>query len=116
MSDDLAPLIAEAEARGRVLLEYEPRARSVGYDARSGRVIVELTNDCSFAFPARRVQGLEQATHQALADVEILGVGLALHWEGLDVDVSVPGLLAGLFGTRAWMDRERAAKAGSSRS
>ena len=116
MGDDLAPLIAAAEARGRALLEHEPRARSAHYDARSGRIIVELTNDASFAFPARPVQGLEDTSNEALVRVEVLGVGLALHWEALDVDVSVPELLAGLFGTRAWMDRGRAAHAGAGRS
>jgi hypothetical protein len=116
MADDLDLMIANAEARGRAILEHEPQARSARYDAASGRVIVELTNDCSFAFPARGVEGLENASDEALAAVEILGLGLGLHWEWLDVDVSVPGLLAGLFGTRAWMDRERAAKAGSARS
>ena len=86
------------------------------YDAASGRVVVDLTNDCSFAFPARKVGGLEDASDAALAAVEVLGRGLGLHFESLDVDVSVPGLLAGRFGTRAWMDRERAARAGSARS
>jgi hypothetical protein len=40
-----------------------------------------------------------------LAQVEILGTGHGLHWEALDVDLSVPGVLAGLFGTRAHMAR-----------
>jgi len=75
-------------------------------------VLVELTNECGFAFPARRAQGLEDASDDELADVSILGLGLGLRWEKLDVDLSVPGLLTGLFGTRAWMNRERAARAG----
>jgi hypothetical protein len=29
--------------------------------------------------------------------------GAALHWENLDQDFSVAGLLAGIFGTKAWM-------------
>jgi hypothetical protein len=116
MGDDLALLIAAAEARGQGALRDEPRAASARYDARSGRVTVELTNGCSFAFPARNAQGLEKASDKALAGVEVLGLGLGLHWEKLDVDLSVPGLLAGLFGTKAWMDRQRAAKAGAARS
>lgn len=116
MGDDLGILIAEAEARGRAALEDEPRAASACYDPESGRVVVELTNGCGFAFPVRRVQGLEAANDAALGEVEVLGLGYGLHWEKLDVDASVPGLLAGLFGTKAWMDRLRAAKAGSARS
>jgi len=84
---------------------FEPRAKRARYDRKTGRVLVELTNGCSFAFPARRAQGLEDASDDELADVSILGCGLGLHWEKLDVDLSVPGLLAGLFGTKAWMDK-----------
>ena len=94
----------------------EPRARRARYDRRTGRIHVELTNGCSFAFPARAAQGLERARDADLAQVEILGLGLGLHWERLDVDLSVPGLLAGLFGTRAYMDRQRAARAGAATS
>jgi hypothetical protein len=116
MGDDLAILIAEAEKRGQAAIDSEPRAQSARFDALSGRLIVELTNGCAFAFPARSGQGLENASDEALAKVEILGRGLGLHWEQLDVDLSVPGLLAGLLGTKAWMDRQRAAKAGAARS
>ena len=104
------------ERRGKRSLGTEPRARRARYDRKTGRVVVELTNGCSFAFPARRAQGLERASENDLAEVSILGLGLGLHWERLDVDLSVPGLLAGLFGTKAYMDRERAARAGAATS
>ena len=116
MSDDPGTLIVEAERHGQKSLRTEPRARTVRYDRRTGRVHVELTNGCTFAFPARNAQGLERASDAELAQVEILGLGLGLHWEHLDVDLSVPGLLAGLFGTKAYMDRQRAARAGAARS
>lgn len=116
MGDNLAILIAEAEERGRRTLRAEPRAAAARYDRETGCVVVDLTNGCSFAFPARLAEGLEAASEKALAEVEILGLGLGLHWERLDVDLSVPGLLAGLFGTKAYMDRERAARAGKARS
>lgn len=116
MGDDVELLIAEAEERGRKAIATEPRAKSARYDKATGRVIVDLTNGCSFAFPVHRVQGLEGASAKALAEVEVLGLGLGLHWASLDVDLSVPGLLAGVFGTKAWLDRRRAAKAGSART
>lgn len=99
---------AEYEAaveRGRIAQQTEPRAASARYDKRNERVIVELTNGCTFAFPPRIVQGLETATDEELATVEILGLGYGLHWESLDVDFTVPGLLAGIFGTKAYMAR-----------
>jgi hypothetical protein len=116
MNDDFSKMVAAAERRGKRSLETEPRARVARYDRRTGRVRVDLTNGCSFAFPARAAQGLQDASDTELAQVEILGLGLGLHWENLDVDLSVPGLLAGLFGTRAYMDRRRAARAGASTS
>jgi len=41
-----------------------------------------------------------------------LGAGYGLHWEDLDVDLSVPGLLSGLLGTAGYM----AGRAGRSTS
>jgi Protein of unknown function (DUF2442) len=116
MSDDLETIVAEAERQGQRSLRTEPRARAARYDRHTGRVHVELTNGCTFAFPARKAQGLDRASDAELAQIEILGLGLGLHWERLDVDLSIPGLLAGLFGTKAYMDRQRAARAGAARS
>ena len=116
MSNDQGTMIVEAERRGQRSLPTEPRARTVHYDRRTGRIHVDLTNGCSFAFPARGAQGLEHASDADLAQVEILGLGLGLHWDRLDVDLSVPGRLAGVFGTKAYMDRQRAAHAGAVRS
>jgi hypothetical protein len=97
--------IAAARARGRAAAAQEPRAARARYDAGSDRVVVDLSNGCTFAFPARLAQGLESATADALAAVEVLPGGYGLHWEALDVDLSLPGLMTGLFGTRAHMAR-----------
>ena len=103
MSEATDVEIDAALARGRAAQLAEPRAAGARYDRASGRVVVELTNGCTFAFPTRLAQGLEEATDEQLAAVEILGAGSGLHWEDLDVDLSVPRLLAGLLGTAAWM-------------
>ena len=97
--------IDAALQRGKDAALNEPRAASAHYDRKLGRMIVELTNGCTFSFPSRLAQGLETATEDQLAQVEILGAGYGLHWEALDADLSVPGLLAGLFGTRSHMAR-----------
>lgn len=97
--------IDQAIERGRRARLQEPRARAARYDRRRHRIVVELTNGCIFAFPPRLAQGLEAASEDRIAEVEILGAGYGLHWEALDVDLSVPGLLLGLFGTRAHMAR-----------
>lgn len=54
----------------------------------------------------------KQATAEELADIELLGRGYGLHWEQLDVDYTVPGLVNGVFGTARWM----AARAGRATS
>jgi len=97
--------IDAALQRGLEAQAHEPRAQAVRYDRERGRMIVDLTNGCSFVFPPRLAQGLEEASDDQLGDVVILGSGIGLHWDGLDVDLSVPGLLAGVFGTKAYMER-----------
>ena len=105
MGDASETEIDAAMRRGRAAQSSEPRAAAARYDRRSRRMIVELTNGCTFAFPPRLVQGLDAAGDDDLAGVEVLGAGYGLHWEALDTDISVPGLLAGVFGTRAYMAR-----------
>jgi hypothetical protein len=95
--------ILAAFERGRVAAATEPRARSASYEPATGRIFIELTNGCLFAFPAEKAQGLRGATAEQLSAVEVLPGGSGLHWEELDADLSVAGLLAGLFGSRAWM-------------
>jgi hypothetical protein len=112
MADLTDAEIDAATERGRLLHSAEPRAANVRYDRQRGRMIVELTNQCSLAFPPKLVQGLEHADDEQLSKVEIFGAGYGLHWEDLDVDISVPGLMAGLFGTRSYMAR----RAGQSKS
>ena len=97
--------IDAALARGEKRREIEPRATGATYDRATGKVVVDLANGCAFVFPARLVQGLEDASDEEIAGVEILPRGGGLHWETRDVDISVPGLVAGIFGTRAHMAR-----------
>ena len=104
MADLTDAEIDAALERGRALRLIEPRAVEVRYDRGAGRIIVELTNGCTFAFPPRSLQGLEAASDDEIAGVEVLGAGSGLHWSIGDTDFSIAGLLAGRFGTRAFMD------------
>ena len=93
-----------------------PRASAAHYDRSTGRVVVDLVNRCTYAFPAQLVQDLHGASHDDLAGVEVDGLGFNLHWPALDVDLYVPALLGGIFGTRAWMARGLARAAGRATS
>ena len=99
---------AAATERGRMLAETEPHARTVLYDKRSGMLVLELTNGASFTCPTHSLQGLESASPDQLAQVELTPMGFGLHWEDLDADFTVGGLLAGRFGTRAHMAKLQA--------
>ena len=95
--------LAAAEERGRIALQTEPRAKTARYDEQLDRVIVELVNGCTFLFPPRLVQGLENASVVDLADIDTGPYGFGLHWEKQDVDINVAGLMGGRFGTARYM-------------
>ena len=107
---------AAAEARGKALLETEPRATSARYDRKTGRVTVELVNGCTYMFPTHLVQDLAEASPDDLETVEVDGVGFNLHWPKLDADLYVPALVAGVFGTRDWMSKALDRQAGRATS
>jgi hypothetical protein len=83
----------EARERRRGL-----RAVSARYHRATHRVVLELTNRYSFAFPVAAIRALNRATPAQLATVELDASGGALRWNSLDVDVSVPGLLLSALG------------------
>jgi hypothetical protein len=116
MVTDFDAQFKAAEKRGAKLLEEAPLAASAAYDARSGRVSIELMNGCGYAFPARLVEDLQGATEKDLSKIEVDGAGFNLHWPSLEVDLYVPALVAGLFGTRKWMTQELARVAGRTTS
>lgn len=92
-----------ATRRGRELLEHTPVAVEAHYDRKRERIVVRLSSDLEISFSPRDAQGLEHGTAAQLAQVEILPPGLGLHWEELDADLWIPGILEGIMGSRKWM-------------
>jgi hypothetical protein len=88
---------------GKLAEASEPRAKAASYDAATNRLIVELRNGVTFIVPCRLIEGLAVAAPEQVAAFELMPRGAALHWKGLDVQVSVPALVAGVFGSEAWM-------------
>jgi Protein of unknown function (DUF2442) len=95
--------INQARQAGEVLDETEPRAVKAWYEMTSARVFIEIKNGIVMGVPYQLLEGLELATPEQLAKVEVTPSGYGLHWEGLDVDLGVPQLVAGIFGTKTWM-------------
>ncbi len=105
----------EAVARGQVEQASAVRAESAHYDARKKLIVLALSNGSTFAFPPNLAQGLAQASPADLADIQVTPLGIGLHWPKLNADLTVEGLLLGMFGSRSWM-RAHASKAGSVKS
>jgi hypothetical protein len=116
MADLTEERLRRAEARGRRMLEAVPRATAAHYDPATGRVAIELANGCAYAFPVQRVQDLQGASDEDLAKVDVDGAGFNLHWPKLDVDLYLPALVAGVFGTRGCTASELACVAGRTKS
>jgi hypothetical protein len=104
--------IAKAREAATIANAVEPRAESAYYDQGSDseallrsadRIVINLKSRATFSFPPALAQGLAGASPEDLAEVEVTPSGDGLHWEKLDADFSVPALLAGVFGTDAWM-------------
>ncbi|MEM1254769.1 MAG: DUF2442 domain-containing protein [Cyanobacteria bacterium P01_H01_bin.21] len=95
--------IAQARQTAALAAVTEPRAVSAHYDTNSGLIVILLKSGAVYSFPSTIAQGLTNADAKLLAEVEITPAGDGLHWETLDVDFTVKGLLAGIFGTKAWM-------------
>lgn len=107
--------LVAAEGRMAVLREAG-YASSARYDRRRARVIVRLNTGLELTFPARLAQGLSDASPDDLADIEISGAGLGLHWPKLDADLYIPALMQGIFGSKSWMARELGAVGGRTRT
>lgn len=94
----------------------KPRhAIAARYDSAKKRIVIELDNGADFSFPPALAQGLASASAKELAAIVLSPLGTGLHWPLLDVDLTVDGLLVGVFGSKNWM-RAHAAKAGSART
>ena len=93
----------DAQQRGQEQLQTEPQARSITYDQPKKQFVIALKSVVTVLLPAHLLQGLDHATPEALTDVQLGPRGASLHWETLGVSFSLAGLLAGVFGTRAWM-------------
>jgi hypothetical protein len=101
---ELTQMFEASDQRGQAALQTEVQARTASYDAITHRLNIELKSRATLSIPCERLQGLNEATPADIAAVELGLRGASLHWEKLDLDFSVSGLVQGIFGTRKWMD------------
>ncbi len=105
-----------ATAAGRRMLAMIPHAVATRYDRQSDRIVVTLNTAVDVSFSPRDAQGLENASAEQLAAIEITPPGFALHWPKLDADLYIPAMLEGILGSRRWMAARLGAAGGRSRS
>ena len=107
--------IAQAKVRGEAMLADSLQAVSAKYDLKKNLIVVHLSNGANFSFPPNLAQGLQGAKDADLKIIELSPQGTGLHWPRLSVDLSVTGLLSGVFGSRNWTSQQ-AAKAGRAKT
>jgi len=100
---ELRANFARASRAGRRAAKAEPRAGTVVYRPRQRTLRIELANGAAITLPVKLIPSLRRATHQDIRAVEILGRAGDLHWETLDLDLSVPGLLSSVFTGPEWL-------------
>jgi hypothetical protein len=105
MNQPDARQIAAARAQGALRDRTEPRAAHAEYDAVRGVVLIQLTSGAWYGFSPSLVPELADASAEDLAAVEVEALGEALHWEALDADVSVPGIIFDGLDAPAWWAR-----------
>ncbi len=120
---ELRSNFARASRAGRRSAKTEPRAASATYHAKNNALRIELTNGAAITLPVKLIPGLKGVAANEVRSVEILGRGGGLHWESLDLDLSVPALVSSVFAGPEWMAelgrvggrRSSAAKAAAAR-
>lgn len=100
---ELRSNFARATRAGRQAAKMEPRAARATYRARDNALVIDLTNGAAIAIPVKLIPALKRAAPNDVRSVEVLGRGGGLHWETLDLDLSVPALVSSVFAGPEWM-------------
>ena len=104
--------IAAARKAGEAI---GPCAVTARYRPSIAKIEVGFDNGVTLAVPVALIQGLSGASDTDLEVIEISSTGWGLHFPKLDVDVYVPALFEGIYGSKVWM-KHLASRAGSVKS
>jgi hypothetical protein len=91
------------------------RAVKAFYDAINDLVMIETTRGFRWGIPRHRIAPLAEASPAELVQLTISPSGDGLHWDALDVQLSVPGLLVDALGAGT-LAKELARRGGQSTS
>jgi hypothetical protein len=105
--------IDRAIARQAEIDATEPRANEVLFD--DSRISIYFNNGAVFSFLPESVEAIATLSPELLATVELTPSAKGLRWDEPDIDLSIIGLMMGIFGSQQWM-KEIASKGGKSKS
>jgi Protein of unknown function (DUF2442) len=108
--------VERANRRMDELREAGPLAVAARYDAEANRVVIDLDTGVTLAFPPELLEGLQDAKPEVLSAIEISPSGLGIYFPKPDVDLYLPALTQGVFGSRRWMASLLGKEGGKSRS
>ncbi|KKJ00576.1 hypothetical protein PROH_10925 [Prochlorothrix hollandica PCC 9006 = CALU 1027] len=104
-----------AKAATQAADAVEPRAKAAYFDPATNLVVIALKNGAFLSITPHLLQGLDNASTADLSDIWLDDGGRSIHWDRLDADFEIVGLVAGIFGTQRWM-ADLVSQGGASRS
>jgi len=101
--EDIDKQIEQVRQKSKLKFLVEPRAIKVDYCSNENTIAIHLNTGAILIIPVNHIQWLKGVDAELLTQVEITPLGDGLHWEELDIDLSIPGLLSGKLGDTQWM-------------
>jgi len=86
--------LQKAARAGRLAEKVESRAATARYVRSSRKLVITLRSGIVVTIPIALLPYFDGATERQLADIEVSPLGRGLRWKALDLDLSVPALLA----------------------
>ena len=93
----------------------EPRAEKVLFDRNGKTLVIYFINGSVFSCPINLIESVSELEIEIIEQVKLTPNKKGLRWETADINLSIQGLLLGIFGTKSWM-KEIASKGGKSKS
>ncbi len=107
--------IEKAQTNFKEIEDLAPLASGCYFDKGDRMIVIEFSIGTEYRLPPELAQGLQNATDEHLSNIELFPSGSAVRWPDLDVDLSIPFIMEGLFGNKSWM-AELGAKGGRVKS
>jgi len=95
--------IAGTVKRSKANLRETVTATEVTYAPSLDVLVLKISNGTRCIVPREQLQGLQEASRKEISHFELVGGGSGIHWPDLDADLSVEGLVSGVYGTKRWM-------------